>query len=202
MTLLSFFVRPLYPMSFTVKCLLISNGGRKITFNSQQPRLLLTVLTIWDLNWQNMTVCKHVECRYCLMCKTNSFHNCLYMLLSFGCAFFSFGYGLFSFIYALFSFSYTLFSFGYALFSFDYALFSFDYMLFSFGYVLFSSGYPLFCCALFSFDYALVSFDYALFSFDHVLFSFGYVPFSFGYELLPFHYMISHYVSLIHMMSK
>ena len=45
-----------------------------------------------------------MERRHWLICKTNSFHNCLYVLLSF--------------LYVLFSFGCALFSFGYALFSF------------------------------------------------------------------------------------
>ena len=76
-------------------------------------------------------------------------------------------------------------------------LFSFDYVLFSFGYALFK-----FCYVIISFGYALFSFGYALFSFDYVLFSFGHELFSFGYEFFPFHCLMSHYVSLIHMMLK
>ena len=59
-----------------------------------------------------------VESRHWLMCKTNSFHNRLYVLLSF--------------VYVLFSFGYALFSFGYALFSFkSCALFIWLSVLFS-----------------------------------------------------------------------
>ena len=68
------------------------------------------------------------------MSKTNSFHNRLYVLLSFV-------YVLFSVGYALFSLCYTLFSFGYALFSFGFALFP----LFA---LFMRSLYSLFSCAL------------------------------------------------------
>ena len=93
------------------------------------------------------------SCRL-LMCKTNSFHNRLYVLLSFVYVLFSFGYALFSFGYALFSFGYVLFSFCYSLFSFHYSLFlcavfmrSF-YALFVFALFI-RSFYMLFLCALF-----------------------------------------------------
>ena len=70
-----------------------------------------------------------MECRYCLMYKTNSFHNCLYVLFLFGYEFFKFGYVIISFGYVLFSFDYVLFSFGHELFSFGYELFPFHCMM-------------------------------------------------------------------------
>ena len=52
------------------------------------------------------------------MCKPNSFHNRLYVLFSFGYAFFSFDYVLLLFGYALFSLDHELFSFGYEVLPF------------------------------------------------------------------------------------
>ena len=49
------------------------------------------------------------------MCKTNLFHNRLYVLFSFGYALFSFNYALFSFGYVLFTFVCVIISFGYTL---------------------------------------------------------------------------------------
>ena len=97
------------------------------------------------------------------MCKTNSFHNRLYVLLSFVYVLFSFGlrsfhlvmrslhlsYALFSFGYVFFPFRYVIILFGYALFSFGYVLFSFRYVLFPFFALFMRSFYVIFLCALF-----------------------------------------------------
>ena len=104
------------------------------------------------------------------MCKINSFHNRLYVLLSFVYVLFSFGlrsfhlvmrslhlsYALFSFGYVFFPFRYVIILFGYALFSFGYVLFSFRYVLFPFFALFMRSFYVIFLCALFmcSFQHA------------------------------------------------
>ena len=87
------------------------------------------------------------------MCKTNSFRNRLYVLLSFVYVIFTFNYALFSFGYALFSFKlYVLFIWLYALFIW-FVLFSFCYVLFPLFALFMCSVYVLFSSALLIFSF-------------------------------------------------
>ena len=133
-----------------------NSSNKDITFHKPIKQASLKAWAMESCHW--------------LMCKTDSFHNRLYVLLSFASVLFSFGYALFLFGYVIFSFGYVLFtfklcalSFGYVFYSFrcvtvlfGYELFSFGYVLFSFRYVLFPlfalfmrSFHALFLCALF-----------------------------------------------------
>ena len=136
-----------------------NSSNKDITFHKPIKQASLKAWAMESCHW--------------LMCKTDSFHNRLYALLSFVSVLFSFGYALFLLGYAIFSFGYALFtfklcalSFGYVFCLFRSVIVLFGYELFSFGYVLFPlfalfmrSFHALFLCAL------LMCSFYALFVF-------------------------------------
>ena len=118
-----------------------------------------------------------MESCHCLMCKTNAFHNRLYVLLSFTYVLFSFGYALFSFGYVFFSFHYVLFPLFTLFVCSFYALFVFALFMCSF-YELFlcafciRSLYVLFLCTLFMCSFScscLMLYDSALRLFHHCI---------------------------------
>ena len=129
--------------------------GVRIITSQESPQIESLTISIWitAINiWPNTR-----ESRHCLMCKTNAFHNRLYVLLSFPYVLFSFGYALFSFKLCTLFICFCVLFIPLCDYFIRLCAFLFGYGLFLFGYVLF----PLFALFMHSF-YAAFVFSTAL----------------------------------------